>query len=316
MEYYKLKSWIDKRKFKKGDLKYFCKNPNAINFIKPYLKQNMLDKKCFMFLCLNHNAIDLIKENLDKLDADCWFVLCSNPNAIPLIKANLNKLSEYCWAELFANPAAVDLIKENINVFNKSIHWELIFKNPAAVDLIKKNLYRLNSSGLRFLCMNTNPDMMSIIKDNFKNLDEGCRRNLYKNPSAIYIIKDNFDHKYMFELCSNPNPIAIKIIKIYKLTFGKFYQILCLNPSAIDLIKDNLSYLDVKCWFNLCLNSAAIEIIEHNLDKISFINLYQNPGIFTYNYDIIKQTREQLNKEIIIKHSHPDNIKLWDDVEL
>jgi hypothetical protein len=62
---------------------------------------------------------------------------------------------------------------------------------------------------------------------------------------------------------------------------------LALNPNIIELINDNtINYI--------------------NLSK----NLFQNPSIFTYDYDyeLIKLNFKELGEEIVIKSLHPNRM--------
>ena len=55
----------------------------------------------------------------------------------------------------------------------------------------------------------------------------------------------------------------------------------------------------------MSLNINAIELLKKNQDKINWINISQNPAIFTYDYKKIKENRKEINEEIIIKALHP-----------
>jgi hypothetical protein len=60
-------------------------------------------------------------------------------------------------------------------------------------------------------------------------------------------------------------------------------------------------------------NPNAMEILEENIEKIKWMGLSENKAIFTYDYDKIKETNKNINKEIIDWYYHPLRINKWID---
>jgi hypothetical protein len=58
----------------------------------------------------------------------------------------------------------------------------------------------------------------------------------------------------------------------------------------------------------LSSNPEAIELLEANQDKIDYDQLSENPAIFTYDYNLIKENFKELGEEIIIKSLHPKRL--------
>ena len=83
------------------------------------------------------------------------------------------------------------------------------------------------------------------------------------------------------------------------------WERLSINPAAINLLENNLDKVN---WYNLEANPAAIHLIKVNINKFSrkikdqiifdFTQLFSNPEIFEYDYQLIKETNKQINKEI------------------
>ena len=58
-------------------------------------------------------------------------------------------------------------------------------------------------------------------------------------------------------------------------------------------------------WHELFINPNAIEILKENQEKINWILLSRNPGIFTYDYELKHEKFKELGEEIIRKALHP-----------
>jgi len=101
-------------------------------------------------------------------------------------------------------------------------------------------------------------------------------------------------------LCLNESPEAIKLLES---NFNKInWYYLSYNPIAINLLIKNFNKI---IWSNLSKNENAIELLEANPDKIDWNQISRNPAIFTYDYDLIKERKKELNEEIYIKSLHP-----------
>jgi hypothetical protein len=56
---------------------------------------------------------------------------------------------------------------------------------------------------------------------------------------------------------------------------------------------------------------AAIHLLEANPDKINWVFLSQNPAIFNYDYQKIKEKNRELNKEVCEYYWHPKRMDNW-----
>jgi hypothetical protein len=70
------------------------------------------------------------------------------------------------------------------------------------------------------------------------------------------------------------------------------------------------NFLKLKDWNSikqLCEYSNKVSLFhEINWNRIS-----NNPAIFTYDYDKIKITNKQINKEVVEFYWHPKKMNLW-----
>jgi len=114
-------------------------------------------------------------------------------------------------------------------------------------------------------------------------------------------------------LSFNPNAISIIEKNLDKVD----WENLCKNPNAIHILEKNWNKI---CWENLCNNPNAIHILEKNLEKWDKRGRYdkshcewlsQNPNIFAYDYDAIKNAMYKEGgfvKELMKNRFHPKNM--------
>ena len=77
------------------------------------------------------------------------------------------------------------------------------------------------------------------------------------------------------------------------------------NPNAIHLLEQNLDKIK---WVALSANPNAIHLLEQNLDKVQWSLLCGNPGIFEYDYEEMKKTRDPIKHELMIERFNPKHI--------
>ena len=68
--------------------------------------------------------------------------------------------------------------------------------------------------------------------------------------------------------------------------------------------------LEKLIWHRLSENPKAIHILEQNPDKINWVGLSENPAIFTYDYDKMREYMEStgIKDELIAYYYRPENI--------
>ena len=111
-----------------------------------------------------------------------------------------------------------------------------------------------------------------------QNPDQIDWESLSSNPAAIQILEDN--------------PHLIE------------WSALSSNPAAIHLLEANPDQID---WFILNENPAAIDLLEANLDKIEH-TIYENPNIFEYDYEGMKEKTGIFVEELMSKCFNPKNL--------
>jgi hypothetical protein len=124
---------------------------------------------------------------------------------------------------------------------------------------------------------------------------------LSKNPAAIDILKEHPHNIDWFQL--GYNTAAIKLFEENPDKICSYS--LSSNPKAIPLLEKNMNKID---WRMLSANPNAMDLLEKNTNKINYQYLSSNPSIFTYDYDLIKETFKDLNEEVVIKALHPKRI--------
>jgi hypothetical protein len=73
----------------------------------------------------------------------------------------------------------------------------------------------------------------------------------------------------------------------------------------MDILKNNIDKIE---WYRLSINESAMELLKDNQDKIDWGYLSKNPGIFTYDYEKMRNSNLDLKEEIVAKALHPKRI--------
>ena len=89
-----------------------------------------------------------------------------------------------------------------------------------------------------------------------------------------------------------------------KITFKNIY----LHPDVIKFLDDNIYKIEYWYWYYLSANPNAIELLKDNQDKIDWSMFSTNPSIFTYDYEKMRDSNQDLKEEIIAKALHPKRI--------
>jgi hypothetical protein len=208
--------------------------------------------------------------------------LCHNPNAIKIIERHIDILDENNWRRLCLNINAIDLLEQHLD----KVQWIRLCENPAAIKILEQNLDKFPFNWL------------------------SC------NPAAIHLLEQNLDKVDWEMLCFNQAAIHLLEQNLDKIK----WSILSGNPAAIHLLKQNPDKIDWNCcirwnynWFKLNNNNyifikepcylfdeLLFDVIKHNVLLNNYPHkLYQSRGIFTYDFDKIRQIRARINKEIM-----------------
>ena len=113
-----------------------------------------------------------------------------------------------------------------------------------------------------------------------------------------WVQSDKIDWEW---LSRNPNAIHLLEQNLDKID----WDVLSENPNAIHLLEQNFDKVD---WGDLSDNPNAIHLLEQNLDKVHWRYLSNNPGIFEYDYEEMKKTRDPIKHELMIERFNPKHI--------
>jgi hypothetical protein len=211
------------------------------------------------------------------------------------------------------------------------VSWSSLAENPnqEAVKILSKKTSDWTSIKSE-LQKNPNPDGFQLFLDNaWPIVDSRGRRaadffGIAKNPcdtAVEFLIKQKRSEisDYIHHLSSNPNPLAINLLRTYPAQID--WHELCKNPSpdAIHMLKDHFSaqlqgktLMDGKFWVNLSKNPSkeALELIKENLDFIAEHNfsaigngigieyfwtgLSRNPLIFQHDYETMRSVNRDM----------------------
>ena len=303
-------------------------NPNAISI----LEANQ-DKIHWHILSSNPNAISILEKHPDKID---WWWLSMNPNAIHLIENKIKEEAEketFCykikqfiygdtppkssihWPWLSRNLNAVPILKKNLD----KIDWGYLSMNPSpdAIELLRENLDKIN---INYLVKNTNPIAFELIELLDPNMDtlmiyydqtfQTPFQQLLENP---YLSMKIDAAKYKYQIITNEiflykNPRIDHFIDFtrplgdgrypYKFTNVTAWKMPAYTPAS-------------HYWYELSRNPGAIELLRQNPECINIDAFLDNPAIFAYDYDAMRENRRELNQEILECFWRPDWMKLW-----
>jgi len=123
---------------------------------------------------------------------------------------------------------------------------------------------------------------------------------LSANPNAIDLLKNNIDKISDYELYTNPNSFCLYKIDENPNNINKVAN----KKDSLKFIKNNLSLLNSRGWYDLSTNSDAIHILEQNIDKINWVGLCNNIN----GIDILKKNKDKIHWKTLSKN--PNAIEL------
>jgi hypothetical protein len=236
---------------------------------------------------------------------------------LEIIEGNQDKIrkKKNLPLEFYANPNLIEMIEKqlhDINIYeynpsNVQVYWGLCM-NPKAVHILQKlNLglfqkYNFSSGGymLEYLCRNSNPDVLSVVRTYApllnKHRDYEAIMEINKSQ-FLWVLLDEHRHlvveHYLFRnehavalinriltqyteyntyictlLCLNPNFTSINYDTFIDKFNSNCWYYLCKRQDTIGFIAGHLDKFDMRCWHALCGNPLAIHIIADNLDKL------------------------------------------------
>jgi len=247
-----------------------------------------LDGKAFYamkYLSQNKNAKFVLNHFLELVDKD---FLINNPDFLPdIVEENEISVDECIKEE---NWCRFSKICDNISLFNKyydKIVWEKISqnKNPEAIKFIENNLNKIDDK-IDWNYLSRNPSAIKIIEN---NLDKISWDWLSYNHNAIHLLEANFDNINWTKLTFS-NKKGIYLLEEYPYFIDR--NELDYNNYAIDLIRENITRIDITSFF------------EYNHNVESLLVKYHYDTIKTYFYSIY-------GKELIEWIYKPSNIHKW-----
>lgn len=337
---YKLRDWIDKTLL---PYYYLSLNPLAIDYLKE--NPNMID---WSTLSLNTNAAELLLNPKNRKRID-WCSLSRNDNdeIVSFLLRTENRIY-INWTSLSRNEndKAIDFITrpeniKNINWYNfnennnpkvieflikpeyrKHIIIDYFFRKKEAAPfiLLNMNLFNINDNDnnqkYKYLCMNTNPLLLNLFKENFEKLDWYY---ISQNPLLMDIIKEMDEEEYMNKIdwssiSYNPDKRAIDFLFRYPLKIQWHLLPRNKSPHIIPYLQKNIDKIDY--WMHLSKNPYAITLFENenknenskNKKYIHWSLLALNPSIFTLDYKKMSENFRDMEEEILKEVLKPKRV--------
>lgn len=271
---------------------------------RDYVNINEIDKS---ELFANSNAIEIIKKiPEDKIN---FYKLSSNKNALDIIFKNIYKI-DYCWLENNDNDLIINVICGTINIAKYDKYPEIILQTLKNLEF-KTSIDRL----LNYACCKNSKIIKKLIS-NDKFILETTKVNTYDLYSS-------YERKQFWYLMSY-NPHLTKIY--YK---KPDIWTICLTIPQLDW---NIIpyFIHDKYFIKAHKRLIKPEILKEidGLNEMEVFEIYykkyynknntfsDNPNIFTYDYDKIKETKHDINKELIEWIWKPKHYKKWIDWQL
>lgn len=296
---------------------FLCQNENAAHLLEPNKKHwinlmnddslDVTDNLSLMVEIpkLSHLLFSDIKEYFDSLneidgkaacyeDTPNWILTaCKTTHCLPYIEPYLSKLKLDAWDVLCENPNAISFVSSNIQMidkdFSNKFSWKrALCQNTNAIEILQKYTFtflnnELEDTYFELLCTNQNPNIITILHDNFTKLtDEACQ-NLSKNPIAISFLEKYPDIVHIPSLCENTNSDAIALLKNKKFNLDSWSKIFQNpNPEILQTcVEERLDELrgNERLIRKLNNNPNAISIVRKYPELIDF-NILQHSSIF------------------------------------
>lgn len=259
-----------------------------IDLFKKYFPKQLIKKIPCLFE--HEQAYEYILNDMSLLfDKDIIPSICSNPACTHFIELLIhhNMMDNNSWLSVCMNYSCVDIIEKHLDFLKEStlkgVFWEYLALNlnPKAIKLIKNNLLEFDYEDAWIsLCSNYSKDAIQLLEDNIMKLDSDCMDVLCSNPYAINLIKKFLEDGYIPNiegLSNNTNYKCKEIIEeyIYLVKENDCWDLLCKNPTMIEIVRKNLYHLDNKSWKKLSGNPKIFEKdytkYKYNLDLVQFV---------------------------------------------
>jgi hypothetical protein len=214
-------------------------------------------------------------------------------NPLLLIKRYLN-----------CNPNAIDYLIDN----KITLDYDMLASNPGAYSLLSKRTF--SSIDYNYLITNPHPSVYRIINEIHSHksnvwlyqYSDYCE-SLSRRYDVLKILSK--DELNLYGICRNRNPIVLNYIleHIDVLTL-QHWTILSSNPTAIDILLDNIDKID---WYILAINPCekAIELLTIYKHKIDWSNLSSN----YYAVDLLLENPDKIDWEEFSFNRNPKAIQ-------
>jgi hypothetical protein len=321
---YKFCDWVDQEKVLNSD--EFCKNTHPATLA--YLKANPYEIR---WNNLSSNSSDwagvLLRANLDQniLGGSNSSITTRDTQHLDTesIRSSTSGLvtprsSRINWARVSGNSSdwAGDLLRANLIESNRlgvpnKINWRWISMNSSdwAGELLRANLIDSNRLGVpdrinwTSLSSNSSDWARDLLRANPNKIDW---TSLSRNPSdwAGDLLRANLYRINWPALYHNASHWARELLRINLETNS---QRLSESRRLSDLVTQQSSHIN---WYGLSCNSSdwAVELLRANLDRINWNMLAKHPGIFTYDYEQMRDNNTEFSEELARVVFHPDRI--------
>lgn len=237
-------------------------------------------------------------------------VRCNSKKIIELCK-KYNKI-DYYYLSSNSSDIALEILYEN----QKEIDWSGLSrnKNDKSIKLLEENMEKIDWHSL---CINSNDKAYDLLIQHPDKIVWECL-SLNTNDKMVGLLENNIDKisdDGWIMLSSNESNKALEILEANqdKINWPSLAE--NNNDRAIELLRSNLDKIHVYDLFRNT-NPKAMELIKQmGLYGCKNVRLlFENPNIFTYNYQAIKDHMKNTWLMDLLRYwYHPKNMNKWAD---
>lgn len=303
---------------------HLAKNPSevAVSIIDEYIEilemweSSLIETLLYLYYNKNSYATNILERYLDRIriqDTDWWtminmrsnskkeFELCKKYNKIDCFYLSYN-CSDIAVEILYENQNEIDWVGLSMNTNDKSIK------------LLEENMEKIDWHSLS---MNSNDKVYDLLKENEDKIVWDSL-SLNKNNKVLTLLENNIDkinNQGWYWLSSNNSNKALEILEAHqdRIVWPDLAE--NDNDRAIELLRSNLDKIQVHHLFPNT-NPKAMDLIKqmglYGCKNVRM--LFENPNIFTYNYEAIKDHMKNTWLRDLLKYwHHPKNMNKWAD---
>ena len=323
----RLLNWIDKNKINwehmcynksSGIIPFIEHNMNRIDWTAKYynplrylkyslpkqIRETEFQRRIWIALSKTetNEAIDILAKNINQI---CWYRLafnsCEKAAQLWLNNQERHQSIDWLWFSLNTSNTAMDFLEKNLD----KVSWNDLSRNPCD-GALRILMAHPNEIIWYHLSMNSSSKAIELLKNNFTKINwDSLFYNKHKD--ALELILHNLDKINWLLLSYSNSSKVLKLLQINQDQINWYALSNNKSPLALKLLLENQDKINWNCLSKMH-SFEAIQLLSHNPDKINWQELSENPFIFEYDYDSMRDHCSIFKDELLEDRFHPDNL--------